>query len=52
VIQELRGAFQHFVNEGRLAAISYYGLSDQPGKEAGVRCLITAFSSHNLRCLV
>jgi len=39
VIKELRGAFQHFVSEGRLAAIIYYDWSDKPGKEAGIfRC--------------
>ncbi|HYA40081.1 MAG TPA: hypothetical protein VEF34_02160 [Syntrophobacteraceae bacterium] len=39
VIEELRGAFQHFVSEGRLAAIIYYDWSDKPGKEAGIfRC--------------
>jgi hypothetical protein len=39
VIEELRGAFAHFVGEGRLAAVIYYDWSDKPGKEAGIfRC--------------
>ena len=39
VIKELRGAFEYFVKEGRLAAIIYYDWSDKPGKEAGIyRC--------------
>jgi hypothetical protein len=39
VIKELRGAFQHFVNQGRLAGIIYYDWSDKPGKEASIfRC--------------
>jgi len=39
VIEELRGAFRHFVSEGRLAAIIYYDWSDKLGREAGIfRC--------------
>jgi hypothetical protein len=39
VIEELRGAFHHFVSEGRLAAIVYYDWADLPGKEAPIfRC--------------
>jgi hypothetical protein len=39
VIKELRGAFEYFVKEGRLAGIIYYDWSDKPGKEAGIyRC--------------
>jgi hypothetical protein len=39
VIQELRGAFQHFVSEGRLAASIYYDWSDDPGTKGPIfRC--------------
>jgi len=39
VIRELRGAFEDFVSQGRLAGIIYYDWSDKPGKEAGIfRC--------------
>jgi hypothetical protein len=32
VIEELRGAFKHFVDQGRLAAIIYYDWLDKPGQ--------------------
>jgi hypothetical protein len=32
VIEQLRGAFQHFADEGRLAAIIYYDWLDTPGQ--------------------
>jgi len=39
VIEELRGAFQHFVSEGRLAAIIFYDWADRPGNTGAVfRC--------------
>ena len=39
VIDELRGAFQYFASQGRLAGVIYYDWSDKPGKEAGIfRC--------------
>jgi hypothetical protein len=39
VIEELRGAFQHFVAEGRLAAIVFYDWSDSPGNKGAIfRC--------------
>jgi hypothetical protein len=39
VIQELRSAFQHFVGEGRLAAIIFYDWADKPGKKGAIfRC--------------
>jgi hypothetical protein len=39
VIGELRGAFQYFVNQSRLAGIVYYDWSDNPGQEAPIfRC--------------
>jgi hypothetical protein len=39
VIQELRGAFQHFVDEGRLAAIVFYDWSDSPSNKGPIfRC--------------
>jgi hypothetical protein len=39
VIEELRGAFQHFVGERRLAAIIFYDWADKPGNKGAIfRC--------------
>jgi hypothetical protein len=39
VIEELRGAFQHFASEGRLAAIIFYDWADKPGNTGAIfRC--------------
>jgi hypothetical protein len=39
VIQELRGAFQHFVDEGQLAAVVFYDWADAPGNKGAIfRC--------------
>lgn len=39
VIEELRGAFQHFVSEKRLSAIIFYDWADKPGNTGAIfRC--------------
>jgi hypothetical protein len=39
VIGQLRGAFQHFVREGRLAASIFYDWADVPGNTGAIfRC--------------
>jgi hypothetical protein len=39
VIEQLRAAFQHFVSEGRLAAIIFYDWADKPGNTGAIfRC--------------
>ena len=39
VVEELRGAFQHFIREKRLAAIVFYDWADKPGNKGAIfRC--------------
>jgi len=39
VVEQLRGAFQHFVSQGRLAAIIFYDWADKTGNTGAIfRC--------------